>query len=178
MLKRWPAFTRFLEDGRICLSNNAAERALRGIALGRKSWLFAGSGEGGRRATAMYSIIVTAKMNDVDPQSLACPFRAGGPRHVNPDRAKPALILCLLLAYRRRRQERRPLLQPSLYCGPARHLNDDPNHKRKDKCGRDADRESEIIRTGLINLPVSQIKRKNSYMNKINREADFAQQYH
>jgi hypothetical protein len=41
MLKRWPAFTRFLDDGRICLSNNAAERALRGIALGRKSWLFA-----------------------------------------------------------------------------------------------------------------------------------------
>ena len=43
MLKRWPAFTRFLDDGRVCLSNNAAERALRGIALGRKSWLFAGS---------------------------------------------------------------------------------------------------------------------------------------
>jgi hypothetical protein len=43
MLKRWPAFTRFFDDGRICLSNNAAERALRGIAVGRKSWLFAGS---------------------------------------------------------------------------------------------------------------------------------------
>src|SRR5437879_9058050 len=49
MLKRWPAFTRFLDDGRICLSNNAAERALRGIALGRKSWLFAGSDRGGQR---------------------------------------------------------------------------------------------------------------------------------
>ena len=69
MLKRWPAFTRFLHDGRICLSNNAAERALRGIALGRKSWLFAGSDRGGQRAAAMYSIIVTAKMNDVDPQA-------------------------------------------------------------------------------------------------------------
>ena len=69
MLKRWPSFTRFLDDGRICLSNNAAERALRGIALGRKSWLFAGSDRGGRRAAAMYSIIVTAKMNDVDPQA-------------------------------------------------------------------------------------------------------------
>lgn len=69
MLKRWPAFTRFLGDGRICLDNNAAERALRGIALGRKSWLFAGSDRGGRRAAAMYSIIVTAKMNDVDPQA-------------------------------------------------------------------------------------------------------------
>jgi transposase len=69
MLKRWTAFTRFLDDGRICLSNNAAERALRGIALGRKSWLFAGSDRGGRRAAAMYSVIMTCKMNDVDPQA-------------------------------------------------------------------------------------------------------------
>jgi transposase len=69
MLKRWTAFTHFLDDGRICLSNNAAERALRGIALGRKSWLFAGSDRGGQRAAAMYSIVVTAKMNDVDPQA-------------------------------------------------------------------------------------------------------------
>ena len=69
MLKRWPAFTRFLDDGRVCLSNNAAERALRGIALGRKSWLFAGSDRGGQRAAAMYSLIVTAKLNNVDPQA-------------------------------------------------------------------------------------------------------------
>jgi transposase len=69
MLKRWGAFTRFLGDGRICLSNNAAERALRGIALGRKSWLFCGSDRGGDRAAMMYSLIVTAKMNDVDPQA-------------------------------------------------------------------------------------------------------------
>src|SRR5262249_51742071 len=75
MLKRWPALTRFLADGRICLSNNAAERALRGIALGRKSWLFAGSDRGGQRAAAMYSLIVTAKMNDIDPQAwLADPL--------------------------------------------------------------------------------------------------------
>jgi hypothetical protein len=69
MLKRWDSFARFLDDGRICLSNNAAERALRGIALGRKSWLFAGSDRGGERAAVMYSLIVTAKMNDVDPQA-------------------------------------------------------------------------------------------------------------
>jgi transposase len=69
MLKRWSSFTRFLEDGRICLSNNAAERAVRGIALGRKSWLFCGSDRGGDRAAVMYSLIVTAKMNDVDPQA-------------------------------------------------------------------------------------------------------------
>jgi hypothetical protein len=69
MLKRWPAFTRFLDDGRVCLSNNAAERGLRGIALGRKSWLFAGSDRGAMRAAVMYSLIVTAKMNDIDPQA-------------------------------------------------------------------------------------------------------------
>jgi transposase len=69
MLTRWRSFTRFLEDGRICLTNNAAERGLRGIALGRKSWLFAGSDRGGQRAAMMYSLIVTAKMNDVDPQA-------------------------------------------------------------------------------------------------------------
>jgi transposase len=69
MLKRWDAFTRFRDDGRICLTNNAAERALRGIALGRKSWLFCGSDRGGRRAATLYSLIVTAKLNDVDPQA-------------------------------------------------------------------------------------------------------------
>ena len=69
MLKRWPAFTLFLDDGRVCLSNNAAERSLRGVALGRKSWLFCGSDRGGQRAAAMYSLIVTCKMNGVDPQA-------------------------------------------------------------------------------------------------------------
>jgi transposase len=69
MLRRIDVFTRFLEDGRICLSNNAAERALRGIALGRKSWLFAGSDRGGERAAAMLTLIQTAKLNDVDPRA-------------------------------------------------------------------------------------------------------------
>jgi hypothetical protein len=68
-LKRVDVFTRFLNDGRICLSNNAAERALRGIALGRKSWLFAGSDRGGERAAIMLTLIQTAKLNDVDPQA-------------------------------------------------------------------------------------------------------------
>ncbi len=66
---RWEAFTAFLDDGRLCLTNNAAERALRGIALGRKSWLFVGSERGGDRAAFMYTLIVTAKMNDIDPQA-------------------------------------------------------------------------------------------------------------
>jgi transposase len=67
LLKRWDGFARFLEDGRICLSNNAAERALRGFALGRKSWLFAGSERGADRAAAMTTLIMTAKLNDIDP---------------------------------------------------------------------------------------------------------------
>jgi hypothetical protein len=69
MLKRIDIFTRFLDDGRICLSNNAAERELRGIALGRKSWLFAGSDRGGERAAVMLTLIQTAKLNDIDPQA-------------------------------------------------------------------------------------------------------------
>jgi transposase len=68
-LKRWPAFTRFLDDGRLCMSNNAAERELRAVAIGRKNWTFAGSDEGGRRAAAIYTLIATAKLNDVDTQA-------------------------------------------------------------------------------------------------------------
>jgi transposase len=66
---RWDGFAGFLGDGRACLTNNAAERALRGIALGRKAWLFAGSDRGGERAAFIYGLITTAKLNDVDPQA-------------------------------------------------------------------------------------------------------------
>ncbi|MBA1344144.1 IS66 family transposase [Rhizobium sp. WYCCWR 11146] len=69
MLKRWNGFTSFLDDGRICLTNNAAERALRGFALGRKSWLFAGSDRGADRAAFMATLIMSAKLNDIDPQA-------------------------------------------------------------------------------------------------------------
>ena len=62
-------FTRLQTDGRVCLSNNSAERSLRGVALGRKSWLFAGSERGGQRAAFMYSLIGTAKLNGIDPQA-------------------------------------------------------------------------------------------------------------
>jgi len=84
ILKRWPAFTLFLDDGRVCLSNNAAERGLRGIALGRKSWLFCGSDRGGERAAAMYTLIITCKMNGVDPQAWLADVLAriaGHPAH-------------------------------------------------------------------------------------------------
>ncbi len=69
MLKRWTDFGRFLDDGRICLSNNAAERSLRGVALGRRNWTFAGSLRGAERAAIMLTMIMTCRLNDVDPKA-------------------------------------------------------------------------------------------------------------
>jgi transposase len=69
MLNRWRAFTRFLDDGRICMSNNAAERAERRVAVGRKNWTFCGSDSGGQRAAVIYTLIETARLNDVDPKA-------------------------------------------------------------------------------------------------------------
>jgi transposase len=80
-LKRWPALTRFLDDGRLCLSNNAAERALRGIAVGRHNWTFAGSDEGARRAAAVYTLIETAKLNGIDPRAWLADLLARLPDH-------------------------------------------------------------------------------------------------
>ena len=74
ILRRWPAFTRFLNDGRVCITNNAAERALRCVTLGRKSWLFCGSDRGGQRAAVMFSLIGSAKLNNVDPQAWPRPL--------------------------------------------------------------------------------------------------------
>lgn len=91
MPKRWLAFTRFLDRGRVCLSNNTAERGLRGITLGRKSRLFAGSDRCGIRAAAMYSLIVTTKMNGIAP--ILTRRRAG------PHRRAPASKLDELLPW-------------------------------------------------------------------------------
>jgi transposase len=68
-LKLWPALTRYCNDGRIEIDNSAAERALRGVALGRRNYLFAGADSGGERAAAMYGLICTAKLNGVDPEA-------------------------------------------------------------------------------------------------------------
>jgi len=68
-LSRWTALTRYCEDGRIEIDNNAAERALRSVALGRKNYLFAGSDAGGERAAAFYSLIGSAKLNGLDPEA-------------------------------------------------------------------------------------------------------------
>src|SRR5262249_41850578 len=69
MLARWLALIRCFDDGRLSLDNNPAERALRGVAIGRKNYLFAGSDRGGERAAAMYSLIETAKLNDLDSEA-------------------------------------------------------------------------------------------------------------
>jgi transposase len=66
---RWAALTRYLSDGRLEISNNAAERAIRPLALGRKNWIFAGSDSGGERAAAMYTLIETAKLNGLAPEA-------------------------------------------------------------------------------------------------------------
>jgi hypothetical protein len=68
-MSRWEALTRYIHDGRIEIDNNAAERSIRGIALGRKNYLFAGSDAGGDRAAAIYSLIETAKLNGLDPEA-------------------------------------------------------------------------------------------------------------
>jgi hypothetical protein len=68
-LSLWTALTRFCDDGRIEADNNAAERELRVVALGRKNYLFAGSDAGGERAAAFYSLINTAKLNGLDPEA-------------------------------------------------------------------------------------------------------------
>ena len=60
---------RFCEDGRVEMDNNAAERALRAVALGRKNYLFAGSDAGGERAAAIYSLLGSAKLNGIDPEA-------------------------------------------------------------------------------------------------------------
>jgi transposase len=80
-LNQWKALTRFLGDGRICLSNNAAERALRGVAVGRRNWTFAGSDRGGERAAAVYTLVETAKLNGVDPQAWLADVLARLPDH-------------------------------------------------------------------------------------------------
>ena len=97
MLRRWSSFTRSLDDGRICLSKNAAERALRGIALGRKSWLFCGSDRGGQRAAVLYSLIVSAKLNDRRSAGLAR-------RCSRPDCCPPCIQIDELMPWSWRRQ--------------------------------------------------------------------------
>jgi transposase len=80
-LNCWTALTRFLDDGRLCMSNNAAERGVRPVAVGRRNWTFAGSDEGGRRAAAIYTLIETCKLNDVDPQAWLADILARLPDH-------------------------------------------------------------------------------------------------
>ena len=82
-LTRWVALTRFLDDGRLCMSNNAAEREMRPVAMGRRNWTFAGSDSGGHRAAAIYTLIQTARLNDVDPQAWLADILARLQDHPN-----------------------------------------------------------------------------------------------
>jgi transposase len=80
-LSRWGAFTRFLDDGRLCMSNNGAERELRAVALGRRIRTFAGPHEGGWREAAICSLIATANLSDIDPQAWLTDVLARLPDH-------------------------------------------------------------------------------------------------
>jgi transposase len=101
-LNSWDALIRFLDDGRLCLTNNAAERALRCIAVGRHNWTFAGSDAGGRRAAAIYTLIETAKLNDVDPQAWLADVLARLQDH-------PAKRIAELLPWNWKRQRQQKL---------------------------------------------------------------------
>jgi transposase len=68
-LHRWPALLRYCDDGLLEIDNNAAERALRAVAFGRKNYLFAGSDSGGERTAASYSLVGSAKLNDIDSEA-------------------------------------------------------------------------------------------------------------
>jgi transposase len=80
-LKRWIELSRFLDDGRLCMTNNAAERELRAVAVGRRNWTFAGSDDGGRRAAALYTLIASARLNNVDPHAWLAEVLARLPDH-------------------------------------------------------------------------------------------------
>jgi transposase len=103
--KRWTMLTRFMSDGRICLTNNAAERALRGVAVGRRNWTFAGSDRGGERAAAIYTLIETAKLNGVDPQAWLADVLARIADH-------PAKRLTDLLPWNWRAERRAAAVEP------------------------------------------------------------------
>jgi transposase len=80
-LNNWSGLVRFLDDGRLCMTNNAAERALRCVAVGRHNWTFVGSDEGGRRAAAIYTLVETCKLNGVDPRAWLADVLARLPDH-------------------------------------------------------------------------------------------------
>jgi transposase len=112
VLKRWDGFTSSLQEGRICLMNNAAERALRGFALGEKSWLFAGSDRGADRAAFMATLIISAKLNDLDPQAWLDDISCSHRRHAD-HQAETTAPVVLDIVDRRRSGDLMLTLPPS-----------------------------------------------------------------
>ena len=100
MLARWLALTQCFDDGRLSLDNNPAERALCGVAIGRKNYLFAGSDRGGERAAAMYSLIETAKLNGIDPEAYLRDVLARIADHPKSPHRTPAMELSVASAGR------------------------------------------------------------------------------
>lgn len=81
----WPALLRYCDDGVIEIDNSAAERALRGVAIGRRNYLFAGADSGGERAAAIDSLLGTAKLNGIDPEAWLRHLLANSAEHpINP----------------------------------------------------------------------------------------------
>ena len=111
-MKLWVALGRYANDGRIEIDNNAAERSLRAVALGRKKYLFAGSDADGGRAAAIYSLIGSAKLNGIIQRRI-CSLSSGASPTIQ---LTGSLSCCLgLLQVRSARQKRLSRLQPD-YC--------------------------------------------------------------
>ena len=85
-LNRWPSFCRFLEDGRVAIDNNPAERAMRPIGIGRKNWLFTGNDAGGETLAKAMTLIESAKLNGLNPQAYLSDVLARINDHIAPRR--------------------------------------------------------------------------------------------
>ena len=93
MLEQWSYLTRYLEDGRLELSNNRAERSIKPFVMGRKNWLFANTAGGAQASAVIYSLIETAKENELDPYRYLLWVLRNAPRLSEIDEAWPEKLL-------------------------------------------------------------------------------------
>jgi hypothetical protein len=145
--KRWIALTRFVEDGRLEIdNNNIAERAMRGIAIGRKNWLFAGSKAGGERAATIHTVIDTCKLNGVEPPGYRTTHRRGSLEHVLQTTLTSDRRLMGLIG--RKLPGAKPCRMPLLRQG-GRGLGGIMEYERKALSGNFADRHQQHGQPGL-----------------------------